>query len=603
MVDGAQAPTDLLDSVPLVVLEATRSLLRLQTVADARRVAEGLVRGLGGTLVATAADSAGVLPTDISFGDGDPLLPAALPGSAARALLVRYLDPFLLDARQALQLSGRTERLAESASTDVLTGLPNRRMLERALGRLTDDDTVIMLDLDHFKRINDELGHAAGDEVLRAFGKVLRANVRGRDVVGRFGGEEFVIVLAPPSGADAVLTRLRAEWLIHRPHPITFSAGIARSVGDADQTVRLADEALYKAKDAGRDQWGWATARVAPVEEPRDYVQPYLDEAVVGRRQPAIRLALDLLDNRVPREHIVDDLLAAAQREVGERWHRNELTAADEHLASGVAAAALDALSGEANPRAHDGLTVVTCAEGDWHSLAAQMFGESLRARGVGVTVLGASTPAAVVAEFLARAGADSLAISCSVPIFLPGAAHLVDAAHRQRIPVIVGGRAFGTDARRAERIGADAWALTARDAATILAGWRSSPPTIATETIPLAPLALRLAAQADELGGIAFGHLAERFSPMAVYDDRQKARTREDLVFIVQFLAAAMLVDEAIFAGFLGWLQALLVYRGVPRQGLITGLEVLRPLVEAVDADAARLLDAGHQLLVDELV
>jgi GGDEF domain-containing protein len=108
--------------------------------------------------------------------------------------------------------SGRNERLAESASTDLLTGLPNRRMLDRALGRLSANDTVVMLDLDHFKQVNDNFGHAAGDEVLRVFGSVLRGTVRGRDTVGRFGGEEFLIVLAP--GANAEATLLAADQAI-----------------------------------------------------------------------------------------------------------------------------------------------------------------------------------------------------------------------------------------------------------------------------------------------------------------------------------------------------------------------------------------------------
>ena len=119
------------------------------------------------------------------------------------------------------------------------------------------------------------------------------------------------------------------------------------------------------------------------------------------------------------------------------RWYCNELTAADEHLASGVTTAALDMLMGETSQPAGDSLTVVTCAEGDFHSLAAQMFGELLREHGLGVTVLGASAPAEVVAEFLVRSGADSLAISCSVPIFFPGTVRLIDAAHRQGIPVL----------------------------------------------------------------------------------------------------------------------------------------------------------------------
>jgi diguanylate cyclase (GGDEF)-like protein len=590
--------------VPGAVHEATRSLFRLRTSGDARRVAEHLVRELGGHLVPAGTDDPSVLPLDVSFGDGEPLLAAASPGTAARALLERHLPPFLLDTRHVLQLSGRNERLAESASTDLLTGLANRRTLDRALGRLSADDTVIMLDLDHFKQVNDKLGHAAGDDVLRAFGGVLRGTARSRDTVGRFGGEEFLIVLAPGGDADAFLRRLRAGWLTERPSPVTFSAGVAASIGDPDETVRLADQALYQAKEAGRDQWIWATAqRAASYQPPGEYVQSYLGDAVAGDRRAAVGLTLDLLDRRVPRERIIVDLLAAAQCEVGQRWYCNELTAADEHLASGVTAAALDTLMDDASQPGGGCRTVVACAEGDFHSLAAQMFGDLLREHGIGATVLGASMPAEVVAEFLTRSGTDSLAISCSVPIFFPGTVRLVDAAHRQGIPVIAGGRAFGRGPRRAERLGADAWAATAADAAVILLAWKSTPPSISRDPTPVDPVALRLTAQADALGGAAFNGLAACFPPMAGYDERRIARTREDLVSIVQFLAAALLAaDQAIFSDFLNWLQNLLIHRGVPPEALITGIEALRPVVEAVDTGAALLLDLGHEELLDGL-
>lgn len=363
--------------VPGAVLEATRALLRVSTAADAKRIGEKLVRGLGGDFVTALTESGSVIPVDVSFGEGEPLLPAAALDSASRSLIELYLPPYLLDANHVLELNLRGERLAESASTDVLTGLPNRRMIDRALGRLAGGDTVIILDLDHFKAVNDDFGHSTGDVVLRAFGSVLRNAARGRDVVGRFGGEEFVAVLeAPGAGPDAFLERLTMDWLAARPLPVTFSAGVARSVGDPDETIALADAALYRAKDAGRNRWCWATASAASTTPaPTDYVQPYLSDAVVGRRPPAIRLAIDLLDKRVAPAVIVEDLLAVAQREVGARWQRNELTAADEHLATGVTGAALDALAGETTSRDSGGLTVITCAEGDWHSLAAQMFG------------------------------------------------------------------------------------------------------------------------------------------------------------------------------------------------------------------------------------
>jgi len=604
MSQGAETPAEPCYEIPGALHEATRSLLRLHTVGEARRIAEHLVRELGGRLVPAGTDDPGVLPVDVSFGDGEPLLVAAPPGSAGRALLERHLAPFLLDARQVLQLSERSDRLAESASTDVLTGLPNRRMLDRALGRLSAGDTVIVLDLDHFKRVNDSFGHAAGDEVLRVFGRVLRGAARARETVGRFGGEEFLVVLASPGGADAFLRRLRAGWLTERPFPVTFSAGIAASVGDPDETLSLADKALYQAKEAGRDQWIWATARRPfSYQPPRDYVQAYLDDAIAGHRQEAVRLTLDLLDRRVPREQIVVDLLAAAQRDVGERWYRNQITPADEHLASGVTAAALDTLMGETSQPAGDTRTVVACAEGEFHSLAAQMFGESLRERGMGVTVLGASTPADAVAEFLVRSGADSLAVSCSTPVCFPGAVRVIDAAHRQGIPVIAGGRAFGRSPRRAERLGADAWALTAADATRILLTWRSEPPPVGHDPTAVDPVGLRLAAQADVLGAAAFDGLAACFPPMTDHDENQAAATREDLVFIVRFLAAALLAaDRVIFSDFLDWRQNLLVSRGVPPHALDARLDALRPVVEVVDSGAARLLDLGRRHLSDGL-
>lgn len=350
MTDAADPVTDPAQRVPLAVLEATRSLLWVQSPRDAQRVSVDLVRALGADLVAAGSSNPDVVPVDVSFGDGAPLLPIAPAQSTARSLLDRYLSPFVLDARRVLELAGRAARLAESASTDALTGPLNRRMLDRALGRFRLDETVVIADLDHFKQVNDEHGHAAGDEVLRAFGAVLLENLRGRDLVGRYGGEEFVLVVGPSSDPDLLLERLRERWEAARPLAVTFSAGIAGFTGDPDGTLRLADDALYRAKGAGRDRWLWAQGPAPDVEQPASYVEPYLGDAVVGNRRPAVRLALDLLDHRVPEAKIVEDLLAAAQREVGERWYRNELSPADEHLASGVAGAALDALAAEMPP-------------------------------------------------------------------------------------------------------------------------------------------------------------------------------------------------------------------------------------------------------------
>jgi diguanylate cyclase (GGDEF)-like protein len=195
---------------------------------------------------------------DVSCGDGEPLLPTAERGSRARVLLERHLPALVLDARRAVEIGSRVERLADEASIDSLTRLPNRRMLGRALGRVRAGDVVIMLDLDHFKKINDIVGHDAGDALLRAAGATLLAAVRERDSVGRYGGDEFVVILRGDSDADAFLTRLRAMWETDRPHPVTLSAGVAVVEHDALVALRAADHAMHRAKEDGGDRVMWA---------------------------------------------------------------------------------------------------------------------------------------------------------------------------------------------------------------------------------------------------------------------------------------------------------------------------------------------------------
>lgn len=241
------------------VLDATRALLWIMTPADAEAVARDLVLALGGaTAPALSASGEESVPVDVSFGSGVPTLPVAPRLSVPRMLLERHLPAFVSDAQRALELADQTSRLTEDASVDALTGLDNRRTLGRSLGRLRSDDTVIMIDLDHFKAVNDTLGHQEGDRVLRALGRTLASTLRATDRAGRYGGEEFVVILSE-DGPESFLTRLRQEWVEARPHPITFSAGIAPARPDSARALAAADKAMYRAKEGGRDQWQWAT--------------------------------------------------------------------------------------------------------------------------------------------------------------------------------------------------------------------------------------------------------------------------------------------------------------------------------------------------------
>lgn len=187
-------------------------------------------------------------------------------GLASRARYFAVQIRFELDRMRA-----ERDKLLEQAVRDPLTGLHNRRYLDSVLGELLEQFgrsgepiAVALIDLDHFKHINDRYGHPFGDEALRAFAQVLKAGTRGGDIVCRYGGEEFCLVLphAGPEGAVArleqLLAALGARVVTHAGRElsgITFSAGVAGFPADgvnAAEVVSAADRALYEAKRAGR---------------------------------------------------------------------------------------------------------------------------------------------------------------------------------------------------------------------------------------------------------------------------------------------------------------------------------------------------------------
>ncbi|KQW20559.1 diguanylate cyclase [Afipia sp. Root123D2] len=156
-------------------------------------------------------------------------------------------------------------RHKREAMTDALTGLLNRRaLLENPQDNVPMDTALVAMDLDHFKAINDRFGHDSGDQTLKAFAGLIRANIRTTDLAARIGGEEFCIVLSNsnPRTSAAIAERIRAQ-IEAMPIPTssgsirtTVSAGIAYSTGaETIQSLLIrADEALYEAKAAGRNR-------------------------------------------------------------------------------------------------------------------------------------------------------------------------------------------------------------------------------------------------------------------------------------------------------------------------------------------------------------
>ncbi|HEX3907402.1 MAG TPA: GGDEF domain-containing protein [Mycobacteriales bacterium] len=149
------------------------------------------------------------------------------------------------------------EALAKANLTDDLTQLGNRRFGNQLLDGVEPGDVVAVLDLDHFKTVNDRFGHARGDQILQELGACLRAQVRTSDGVARMGGEEFLLIVrqAPPGQAFQSVDRVVSAWRAGSPLS-TLSAGVAIHVAgqSPSDTYRAADQALYAAKTAGRDR-------------------------------------------------------------------------------------------------------------------------------------------------------------------------------------------------------------------------------------------------------------------------------------------------------------------------------------------------------------
>jgi diguanylate cyclase (GGDEF)-like protein len=166
-------------------------------------------------------------------------------------------------------VTGLVRSLAEAARTDTLTGLKNRLALEQEIHvevertlRAENELSIVIGDLDHFKAVNDELGHRAGDEALVRIGQILHTRRRVGDSIARTGGEEFTILLPGASEHEAYLVAERLRVTVERefadhPVPLTFSFGVATYPDhgrNADAVIEAADQALYAAKALGRNR-------------------------------------------------------------------------------------------------------------------------------------------------------------------------------------------------------------------------------------------------------------------------------------------------------------------------------------------------------------
>ncbi len=241
MTGGAASPALMLFALPAITL-------------GARFEPRGIVLGTGYILALLLVSTVGLDPAVATAHHQEVVAAAAL-----------VLCSVILSG--ALVESDRAHR--RRSTLDPLTGLFNRNALEQRLGELDGQPSgeagglshaLLLCDLDHFKRVNDQLGHAAGDAVLQDVAYTMRAALRAGDSIFRVGGEEILVILPGAGEAEAIeiAERLRHEVRERRPVgvPVTVSIGVAMSRPgglDADNLVSRADAALYAAKAGGRD--------------------------------------------------------------------------------------------------------------------------------------------------------------------------------------------------------------------------------------------------------------------------------------------------------------------------------------------------------------
>jgi diguanylate cyclase (GGDEF)-like protein len=228
----------------------TVPVLMLSGQASPEKKVEGFARGANDYLV-------------------KPCHPAELVARVKNYLKLKLLQDEIAEKNR--ELSRMNLELAELATTDALTGVHNRRhFMQRAVEELKrcrrhrHHFGMLILDADHFKRINDTLGHPQGDRVLVAIAQTLRKALRETDLVARFGGEEFVVGLpeTPLEQTIFVAERLRqsieALQIEGQPWPVTVSIGVCAypvaNTDDVQEMLKLVDDALYQAKASGRNR-------------------------------------------------------------------------------------------------------------------------------------------------------------------------------------------------------------------------------------------------------------------------------------------------------------------------------------------------------------
>jgi methanogenic corrinoid protein MtbC1 len=349
-----------------------------------------------------------------------------------------------------------------------------------------------------------------------------------------------------------------------------------------------------------------APATSAPADSA--VAEEYFDALHRADEAHAVDLACGLLDAGLSVDDVLLRLVVPAQTRVGLMWQTGRWNVAQEHAATCIAERVVGTVGARTRQRRRAGRrghVVLGCLDGEWHALAARIVGEVLRAHDWTVTFLGASVPPTHLVSFLHQHGPDVVALSAAAPIHLPAAHRTIVAAQRTGTPVLVGGPGFGADGRWAHRLGVDAWAPTAADAAALLEQRPSWPGPEVTGADDL-----REVGRGTEFAGVrqrrgrlvvaGVERLRAGAGPSRMPTTLSDSPVDDDLGLVADFLAAAAyLGDRQLFTDHLRWLAAVAACRGTAG--------VLPAVLEAFRAElhdfpfAQACLAEGHALLAPQ--
>jgi MerR family transcriptional regulator, light-induced transcriptional regulator len=330
-------------------------------------------------------------------------------------------------------------------------------------------------------------------------------------------------------------------------------------------------------------------------------VEEYLTAVSVGDRAGALELVRRLLGSGSSTLEIIDEVVAPAQARVGELWATDAWSVAQEHAATAVSEAVLGVLGAEGpTPARSSAPVVVTCVEHEWHALPALIVAEHLRAARVPVSYLGANASAEHLVRHVLAVAPRAVALSCSLSASLPRVRQQIEAVRATGTPVVVGGAAFDADGRRAEVLGATAFASSGADSVGLVDRLPTAVPPAPPLTHPGASEGLAVQADREEITArlrariVSRQSFAEGVDPAVAW---QRA-LRDHLPHLVGALAGALVTDDsAVLDDALTWLDDVMRHRDAPEG--TTG-EVARQLQTVMSEHpvATRLLSRSVSLV-----